>query len=250
MTENKFAPPAAILMGRKGSQGLPRKNCMILLGRKIMEYPLLAAKRSKYVEKIFVSTDDEEIAEVSKTFGAEFIERPPELCTNKALFEDALLHGFKEITRRLGLPPEFLVVLMCNAPTVNSALIDEAIEKLREDPAADSAVTVSVFNMWSPMRARKINDNGYLDPFIPLKFWGDPDKVNCDRNSQGDVCYADMSHSVCRPRCFDNDMKDGLLPQKWMGKKILPVRNSFGCDIDFDWQIPMVEFWIKKYGDK
>jgi len=210
---------------------------------------LMAAKTSKYVKNIFVSTDDDEIAEESKIFGAEHILRPPELCTNKALFEDALLHGFHEVTKRLGKIPEFLVALMCNAPTVNAQLIDEAIEKLRADDEADSAVTVSVFNMWSPMRARKLNDQGYLDPFIPLEFWGDSSKVNCDRDSQGNVYYADMSHSVCKPRCFDDDMKDGLLPQKWMGKKILPVRNPFGCDIDYDWQIPMVEFWLEKYSD-
>jgi CMP-N-acetylneuraminic acid synthetase len=244
----EFAPPAVLLLGRKGSQGLPGKNTMMLLGRKIIYYPISAAKASKHVKFIFTSTDDEEIINEAKKYDSELIERPAELCTDEALFEDAVYHGFQEIVRRLGKPPEFLVILMCNACTVNSSLIDEAIEMLRADETADSAVTVSVYNMWSPMRARKLNTNGYLDPFVPFEYFGDPQQINCDRDSQGDVYFADMSHSVCRPRCFDNNMKEGLLPQKWMGKKILPVKNSFGCDIDYDWQVPLTEYWLKKDG--
>ena len=57
---------------------------------------------------------------------------------------------------------------MANAVTINNKLIDEAIEKLDENLEADSAVTVSVFNMYSPLRARKLNDLGFLEPFVPL----------------------------------------------------------------------------------
>ena len=54
-----------------------------------------------------------------------------------------------------------------------------------------------------------------------------------------------MSVSVVRPKCLLN-IKNGLLPQKWMGKKIAPIFSKFGCDVDYDWQIPLVKFWIKK----
>ena len=72
-------------------------------------------------------------------------------------------------------------------------------------------------------------------------------KINCDRDSQGEVHYADMSVSIVRPKCLEN-LDKGLLPQKWMGKKIASIRNEAGFDIDFKWQLPQLKYWIKKYG--
>ena len=241
----EFAPPTVLLMGRKGSKGFPGKNTMSILGNKVLHYPLTAAQNSIHVKHIFTSTDDEKISEEAKKYGSQLIKRPPELCSDDALFEDALKHGYFEIKKQLGKPPEFLVTLMCNACTVNASLIDHAIDILRENTFADSAVTVSIYNMWSPLRARKLNDEGYLIPFVDFEYFGDPATLNCDRDSQGNVYFADMSHSVCRPHCFEN-METGMLPQKWMGQKILPVHNIAGCDIDYEWQVPIVEYWLKK----
>ena len=72
--------------------------------------------------------------------------------------------------------------------------------------------------MYSPLRARKLDPNGYLELFISFEKFGDPSTLSCDRDSQGDVFFADMSHSVSRSRALD-DIADGLLPQWWMGKK-------------------------------
>ena len=138
---------------------------------------------------------------------------------------------------------------MANTPTINSALIDKGIDILNKKKKFDSAVTTSVYNMWSPLRARKLSKDGSLRPFIPFKYFGNPDKLNCDRDSQGDVFFADMSVSVVRPKCLEN-MKKNLLPQKWMGKKIAPIFSEAACDVDYDWQLPSVKFWIKKNGLK
>ena len=91
--------------------------------------------------------------------------------------------------------------------------------------------------------------NQYLKPFVPFEVFGEPSKLNCDRDSQGEVHYADMSVSIVRPKCLEN-LDKGLLPQKWMGKKIASIRNTAGFDIDFEWQLPILEYWIKKYGKK
>ena len=67
--------------------------------------------------------------------------------------------------------------------------------------------------MWSPIRARKLDKKtGCLKPFVPFKTFGNVKKLNCDRGSQGDVYYADMSVSVVRPYCLEN-MTNNLLPQ-------------------------------------
>ena len=240
------------MMGRAGSTGFPKKNLKKVLGRKICEYPLIACKNSKKVNKIFVSTDCPTIKKICKNYKGIYIPRPKNLATKSALGEDVYEHGYKEIKKILKLKSkdiEFIVLLMANAPTITSDLINKGINILRKNKKLDSAVTTSIYNMWSPLRARKISKDGTLKPFVPFKTFGNPKTLNCDRDSQGNVHFADMSVSVVRPKCLEN-MKMGLLPQKWMGKKITPILSSGGCDIDYDWQFPMVESWLKKNGYK
>lgn len=238
------------MIGRAGSTGFPGKNTYPVLGRPLAAYPLLAAQNSRHVQRTYVSTDCPKISAVSREFGAEMIERPPELATKTALGEHVFVHGYREIARRLAVSGgslELLVLLFANAATVTGALIDEAIVALREDPTLDSAVTVSAYNMWSPLRARRLGADGCLHPFVPFETFGDPRTLNCDRDSQGNVYFADMGLSVVRPRCLEN-LEDGLLPQKWMGQRIHPIQSWGGCDIDYEWQVPMVEFWLRKHG--
>ncbi len=235
-----------ILLGREGSVGFPGKNLYPVRGKALMEYPLIAAKNSKYVDQIYVSTDSEKIKAIGRKYGAKIINRPPELCTKEALGEDAYVHAYKYIREHEAEKIELVVLLFCNAATISSELIDEGITVLRNNPEYDSAVTVSCYNMWSPLRARKIGDDGLLHPFVPFETFGDPSTLNCDRDSQGDVWFADMGTSIVRPRCLEN-LQAGLLPQKWMGQKIYPLKQWGGCDVDYEWQIPMVEFWLKEH---
>tara|TARA_Y100000590_G_scaffold466302_1_gene641200 strand:+ start:11403 stop:12137 length:735 start_codon:yes stop_codon:yes gene_type:complete len=240
----------ALMIGRAGSRGLPGKNTKKVLGKSLCEFPLIACKKSKHINKIFVSTDCPIIKQRSKKYNVEFIKRPKRLATNKALGDHVFEHGYFEIKKKLNLNEkniEFVVLLFANAATVSSKVIDAGIKILRKNKKFDSAVSTSVYNMWSPLRARKLNKDGTLKPFVPFKTFGNPKTLNCDRDSQGDVHFADMSVSVVRPKCLEN-LKDGLLPQKWMGKKIAPIPSSGGCDVDYDWQFPMVEFWLKKNG--
>lgn len=245
----------ALLLGRKGSVGFPGKNTMEVLGRPLCAYPMLAATHSRHVDRLFVSTDDEEIMQIGREHGGEIIVRPPELCTKKALGEDAYVHGYEVIREKLkaesstekGEKIELVVLLFCNAVTITAESIDQGIEVLRGNSDYDSAVTVSCYNMWSPLRARKIGEDGLLHPFVPFETFGDPATLNCDRDSQGDVWFADMGVSIVRSRCLDN-LGSGLLPQKWMGQKIYPLKQWGGCDIDYEWQVPGVEHWLRAHG--
>lgn len=240
----------ALMIGRAGSSGFPGKNTYPVLGRPLCVYPLLAARASCHVSRIYVSTDSPEIAQLAVGLGAEIIERPAELATTQALGEHVFEHGYREIKRRLaaeGQEVELMVLLFANAATVTGDLIDQGIETLKLNPSLDSAVSTSVYNMWSPLRARKITADGCLQPFVPFETFGDPMTLNCDRDSQGEVHYADMGVSIVRPRCLER-LEEGLLPQKWMGQRIAPIRSWGGCDIDYEWQVPMVEFWLRKHG--
>ncbi len=241
---------AALLLGRAGSTGFPGKNLYPVLGRPLAAYPLLAAAESETVDRIYVSTDSPELAAIGAEHGAELIERPPELASPEALGEDAFAHGYGVIRDRLaaeGETLELVVLLFANAATVTGELIDEGVATLRADPSLDSAVTVSRYNMWSPLRARRLEPDGTLQPFVPFETFGDPATLNCDRDSQGDVWFADMGVSIVRPHCLEK-LHDGLLPQKWMGRRIAPIESWGGLDVDYEWQIPLVEHWLLAHG--
>jgi hypothetical protein len=237
----------ALLIGREGSVGFPGKNVYPVLGKPLMTYPLMAAKNAKLVDRVFISTDSPKIKSIGREFGAEIIDRPPHLCTKEALGEHAYVHGYEYIKEKTGETIEMVVLLFCNAATILPETIDEGISVLRKNPSYDSAVTVSKYNMWSPLRARKEGPDGLLHPFVPFETFGDPKTLNCDRDSQGDVLFADMSVSIVRPHCLEH-LDEGLLPQKWMGQKIYPLKQWGGCDVDYEWQIPQVKFWLEKHG--
>ena len=237
----------ALMLGREGSKGFPGKNTYPVLQRPMMSYPLLAAQSAKLVDEIYVSTDSENIKNVAQEHGVKIIDRPPELATKEALGEDAYAHGFQFISDQLGETPELMVLLFCNAPTILAETIDEGVRVLLEDPSLDSAVTVSAYNMWSPIRARKEGPDGLLQPFVPFEAFGNLKAVNCDRDSQGDVFFADMSVSIVHPRCLE-DLDFGVLPQRWMGRRIYPLKQWGGCDVDYAWQVPSVEYWLREHG--
>ena len=235
----------ALLIGRKGSKGFPGKNLYPVRGNPLAYYPMKAAKDCVDIDKVYISTDDEKLMDLAGKNGVEVIKRPPELLTDAALGEDVYVHGYKVAQEKnKGKDIDIIVLLMCNAPMISAAVLSEGIRVLRENPEYDSAVTVSRYNMWSPLRARRVGKDGLLYPFIPFDVLGDPDKLNCDRDSQGDVWFADMGASIVRARCLE-DAKNGFLPQRWMGKKICPLKQTAGLDVDYEWQMPQVEYWLK-----
>ena len=236
---------AAILVGRGGSVALPKKNVYPILNRPLMSYPLLAAQNSKYVDEVYVSTDSQDIINVAKNFGAKTINRPPELATSEALIEDAFVHAYEHIKSRYKEEIEFLVLLMCNAVSVLPETIDKGIEILRSKKDFDSAVTVSGYNMFSPIRARRIEEDGSLKPFIPFEQFNF--KIDSNRQKQDIVYFHDCGVSVVRPKCLDK-VDEGLLPQKWMGQKIFPLTQDGVLDVDLPYEIPIAENWLKGKG--
>ena len=238
----------AIIIGRKNSKGFPGKNLYPVLGKPLSYYPMKAAKDSPEIDKIYLSTDDNGLMKLAEKNNIEIIVRPAELCTDKALGEDVFVHAYNAVKENnKGQNIEIVVLLMCNAATIDSKMISKGIKTLEMNPEIDSAVSVSKYNMWSPLRAREIDEDGLLVPFVPFESFWDPKTLNCDRDSQGDAWFADMGVSIVRPRCLEN-IEGGLLPQKWMGQKIYPLKQWGGCDVDYEWQIPQVEYWLRKHG--
>jgi len=237
----------ALLLGRKGSVGFPGKNTYPVLGRPIAWYVMEAAKQASSVDKVYLSTDCPDLMALARKNGVEVIERPPELCTKTALGEDAFVHGFKEIkARNPGEEIELVTLLFCNAPTLVPAQIDKGVEILREKKEVDSVVTAYRQNWYSPARARRLDSDGHLQPFIPFENFPTAN-ISCDRDAQGNCYFVDVCVSVVRPKNLEN-IHQGMLPQKWMGHKIHPIENVGGLDIDEEWQLPMIEGYLLRAG--
>ena len=151
-------PPVcvAIIPARGGSKGLPRKNIKKLLGKPLIAYTIEAAKKAKSLDRIFVSTEDKEIAKIAKKYGAEVIERPVELAADDTPTYKVLQHAVKEIENA-----DIVVTLQPTSPIRDAKDIDKAIEILKD---SDSVVGVCEIE-YHPYWTKKI-ENGFLVPFV------------------------------------------------------------------------------------
>jgi len=232
----------ALLIGRDGSRGVPGKNTMEILGKPLMQYPMDAAKASKYIEKIFVSTDSFAIKKIAKENGAEIIDRPASLASDSALVEDVIVYSYNEMLKRVG-EIEIFVLLFCNTATIRKGIIDEGIEKLLQDKTLDSAVSVSKYNEYSPVRAKRIDQEGLIQPYLDIKIEG----ATCDRDTAEPCYFCDCSVWVLRNTCVN--LNNGILPFRWMGKKSVPLYQEGGLDIDHFYGIAHTIAWLEKFGN-
>lgn len=135
----------AVIPARGGSKGIIGKNLRVLGGRPLIAHALLAAKASRRVERVVVSTDDPAIAEVARAHGAEVVWRPLELASDSASSEAALLHALDTLAREQGYRPELLAFLQCTSPLTLAEDIDGTIDALVSQ-GADSALSVAPFH--------------------------------------------------------------------------------------------------------
>ena len=233
-----------LLVGKDRSVGCPGKHGKLLLGRPVAEYPLIAAQGCSRIERLFVSTDSQFIAEIGCKYGGIYLPRPKELAQPDTLLEDSLVFAYKQMTELIGNVIDIVVLFFANSPMVNPELIDKGIRALIDNPEFDTAFSVSKFNMFSPARAHKIDGHNAIQSFIDLKYLGDLTSI---RDSQGDCYFCDLQVQVMRARCF-TDMWNGQLPYRWMGKKSYALKNDYGFDIDYEWQIPVAEHWLITHG--
>jgi N-acylneuraminate cytidylyltransferase len=134
----------AVIPARGGSKGIPRKNVIEIAGKPMLAWNIEAAKASRFVDAVYVSTDDAEIAEVARHYGAGVIDRPAELANDTATSESALVHAL-ELVKAEGDEPDLLVFMQCTSPLTATEDIDNAIQKLL-DEKADSCLTVTDFH--------------------------------------------------------------------------------------------------------
>ncbi len=124
----------AIIPARGGSKGVPRKNIKPICGRPLIAWSIEAAKESKYINRVIVSTEDKEIAEIAKQEGAEILWRPQELASDTATTVSVLQHAIENI------PLDIIVLLQPTSPIRINNLVDRAIRRFL-DNRVDSLAT-------------------------------------------------------------------------------------------------------------
>ena len=135
----------AIIPARGGSKGVPRKNIKLIAGLPLVAHSIKHAQDTPLISRIFVSTEDAEIAEISKAFGSEVIPRPPELASDEATSTSALVHAIKYLKHNENYVPDVIVLLQPTSPLRKSDDIEKAIEKFINEEV-DSLISTSPFH--------------------------------------------------------------------------------------------------------
>lgn len=147
----------AVIPARGGSKGIPHKNIINFCGKPLISYTIEAALRSKYIDYVIVSTEDEEIAKISIKCGAEVpFMRPYELATDTSKTIDSVIYTV-QMLQTLGKNFDALVLLQPTQPLRTSKDIDDAIEKY-ENNGKMPLVSVSEIDD-HPILTRIINKN-------------------------------------------------------------------------------------------
>lgn len=141
----------AIIPARGGSKGIPRKNVLPLAGKPLLAYNIEAARASRFVTRLVVSTDDAEIAEVARRYGAEVVRRPEAISGDAAGSESALLHALEHLAETEDYRPDVLVFLQCTSPLTRAEDIDGTVQAMLEEQA-ETALAVIPFHyfLWRP----------------------------------------------------------------------------------------------------
>lgn len=135
MTSKNNKKILGIIPARGGSKGIPKKNIVKVLGRPLIAWTIDAAEKSKYIDKIVVSSENKEILEIGKKYGAQPIKRPMHLATDKASPEPLVFQVMEYLKKKDNYTPDILVYLQPTSPLRGGNDIDQAVQKLLNNNA-------------------------------------------------------------------------------------------------------------------
>lgn len=223
----------AIIPARGGSKKILRKNIKLLCGKPLVAYTIIAAKKSKYSDNFYVSTEDEEIAEISRRYGAEVIERPEELAKDETPTIDVIFH-FLEILKMKNYNPDIIVLLQPTSPLRNAEDIDNAI-KLFLDSDCESVVSVCEAEH-PPYWSFKIEEK-YLKPLFDKRYLR-MRRQDLERTYiPNGAIYVSTPQTLYKYKGFYCNYN---IPY------IMPIERS--VDIDNELDFMLAELLMKKYG--
>lgn len=152
-----------VIPARGGSKGVPRKNVRPVGGKPLIAWSIEAAAKSKMVDFFCVSTDDDEIADTAREYGAEVLYRPSDIAGDRTPMVEVVQHALQICEERRGCTYDYLLLLQPTAPLRTAEDIDEALKNLLE-AGADSVISMYQVEDAHPARMYLVED-GYLVPF-------------------------------------------------------------------------------------
>jgi len=155
-----------IIPARGGSKSIPRKNIKTFAGYPLIAFSIAAGLASERISRVIVSTDDEEIAEIAKEYGAEvpFL-RPEELSKDITPDLPVFQHALEWLQSNDQYQPQIVVQLRPTSPLRRKEHIDQAVLRLLERPDADSIRTICI-PFQNPYKMWRIAADGFMQPLI------------------------------------------------------------------------------------
>lgn len=222
---NHIGEVLALIPARGGSKSVPRKNIVALNGKPMVAWAIETALASRLVTRVVVTTDDEQIAEISRKYGAETpFMRPVSISGDYALDVEFHQHALRWLDENEGYQPEYVVNLRPTPPARRPETIDEAIEVFSRHPEADSLRSVHLATE-SPYKMWVIGDDGYMKPVAYIAGVDEP--YNQPRQKLPLVYWQDGYVDITRPSVV-------LKKNSTTGDRILPfyIREP-AVDVDY-----------------
>jgi CMP-N,N'-diacetyllegionaminic acid synthase len=158
----------AIIPARGGSKSVPRKNLQMLAGKPLIAHAIEHARAATSIDRVIVSTDDDEIARIARAFGAEVpFMRPIELAADDTPDLPVFQHALTWLQQAEGYRPTAVVHLRATYPARRTHTIDTAIQTFLKRPDVDSLRSVSLAHE-SPYKMWRIGGEGCLTPVVLL----------------------------------------------------------------------------------
>ncbi len=219
-----------LILARGGSKTIPKKNIRLLGGKPLLAHTIEKAKSSKYIDRLILSTDDMEIAEIGEKYGADVpFMRPSELAQDDTADYPVFVHALKWLAENEKWKPDFIVHLRPTHPFRKKEDIDLGIEMLAGNPRADSVWTVAVPPV-TPYKMFSVENDGFLKPVFTIH--GEKETFNWPRQKLPKVYNHYGQVDVTR---YETIMKKNSM----CGENILPIfleGEVFDIDSLLDWE--------------
>lgn len=214
----------ALIPARGGSKSIPRKNIRSFAGHPLIAYSIAAGLAAEMVTRVIVSTDDDEIAQVSRQYGAQVpFMRPAEFARDETPDLPVFRHALEWLAEHDGYTPQIVVHLRPTSPLRRAWHIDQAVYRLIEQPQADAVRTVCV-PFQNPFKMWQIGADGLMRPLMQTSF---KEPYNMPRQALPEVYW--------QTGYVDAVWADTILTKKSMtGDRILPLVIDPGEWIDID----------------
>lgn len=168
----------ALIPGRGGSKGVPRKNIKEMAGKPLLAWTIEEAKKSKHNPRIVLSTDDDEIAAVGREWGAEVpFMRPRELAEDHTPDLPVFVHALEWLKAQEGYEPDLVLHLRINSPLRIAEDIDRGIDLMLQNMHADAVRAVTKAPL-HPLKSYRLDENGRLLSFVPEEVHGIKEPYN------------------------------------------------------------------------